>query len=340
MSNSKKPFIFGCGAGWCGTTSLYMTLVENGYLHGGFTKEDTFLSNLFREPQLNDRDYNKFLKLITYSEEIRLGAPYTRIQDGVVVDVCNTEKYLSPLRKFTKSQLEYIFSLPLTAEKYIEYHTLLSEYSDDFFAATGDFNNTNFIDLWEYEQQCDLIINKLSETHNIKFLMILRDPIRAFFSVANSQFYREKIPNITKYNSVKEYMWEQADVYLNNPINPWHDYGKVAKKFKDKFGNNFHYVIMEDFFSSQNNEVQRLEKFLNTKITSIYPCSFVPDKGVHALRDGRKSVLVDQWNNDKEKLSDELYLFIKRHMQEVYDEFEDLHGGLPNDWGIPIDYGY
>jgi len=126
----------------------------------------------------------------------------------------------------------------------------------------------------------------------------------------------------------------------NHPTNT--TFIKRIKKLYDIFGKqNVHYVIMEDFFKKQENnlEVLKLEKFLNVKIAQTFPCCFVPDRGINAPK---IIGLEDQWSSDHEKLPPELYtdLRVRDDYFQVYAEFKKFHGSLPADWGYPIDYRY
>ena len=132
-----------------------------------------------------------------------------------------------------------------------------------------------------------------------------------------------------------------VDVVRNQPCL---DYTKKVSTAYDVFGKeNVCYLIMEDFFKTQNNnpEVNKLGKFLNIEIPldKIYPCCFVPDFGINAPE---IVGLKDQWNSDYEKLPPEFYQELRNREDYIrcYSKFKNFHGSLPADWGHPIDYGY
>lgn len=153
----------------------------------------------------------------------------------------------------------------------------------------------------------------------------------------NSEYHdpRKLQSTVKNYESASSYFLERM---LNGYLNLF-DYAKFIIKIQKKYGKeSVHYVIMEDFFSDNNNqEVSKLAKFLDTKIEDVYPCCFVPDKGINAPKIPH---LKDQWNSDHEVLTPEFYNAIRKYSNSCYENFERLHGYLPANWGRPIDYGY
>lgn len=150
-----------------------------------------------------------------------------------------------------------------------------------------------------------------------------RDPVRRVFSQANAlRTYHE--------------------VFIENSIETYHvEYTKNIKKTQKVFGkDNVCYLIMEDLFKDNvRTEINKLEQFLNISINSMYPCCFVPDKGINVPK---LEGLSDQWSSDQYPLTEELYYTIRNsdRYQTYYNLFEEFHGSLPADWGYPIDYGY
>lgn len=349
----KKPFIFGCGVSFCGTTSLHRTLaLNNNYLHTGIEKEWNYLNYIFNsnngtvDPYTNDsflyhielkEKYNNLFKSLYQHKKFIKG--YSKI-------CYNTPEYLEVLNKFSLEEINEIFSYPYTLEKYIKYYKLLSQYSEGIFNSVGDFTNQNIILTTAYKDQFEVCKSELEKDFDFKFLMILRDPIRSYFSILNGSLYGH-IPTLKRifdrnnFNTVEDYVIDRALTQRRSFITD-HNYAKFIKYVKKNYGEDkIHYVIMEDFFSDNNEEEKtKLEKFLNTKINSVYPCVFVPDKGINSPKTGIYADLKDQWDADREKLSPDLYNFLKKHYQYLYDEFEEMHGYLPADWGRPIDYGY
>lgn len=355
----KKTFIMGCGVSYCGTTSLHRTLaVNNNYLHTGIEKEWFYLDYAlkYETKPIDPFEYHEFCKdKIFYKDKIDLKDRHNNIAKifyknkkfttGTRISY-NTSEYLSVLNKFSLEEIDEIYSYPYTLEKYVKHYKLLSQYSDNIFNSVGDFTNNNFNTIVNHKKQFELCKSKLEQDFDVKFLMILRDPIRAYFSIINAALYGnmiavKKLFDSKNFSNVTDYIIDRA-ISKTGSFITHHNYAKFIKYIKKYYGReSIHYVIMEDFFSENNQEEKyKLETFLNTKLNSVYPCVFVPDKGINPPKEGPYVNLPDQWNADREVLTSELYIFLKKHYQYLYDEFEQLHGFLPADWGHPIDYGY
>ena len=344
MTN-KKNFIFGCGAGWAGTTSLHRTLaITQNYLHTGFQKESHYLTYalLYANNIINPFETHKeYFFNREEKESTFLGAARRIVMENKFFvnaeEPYNKEDYLSVVKKFTPEQINHFLTPPYTLDKYLNYVDLLSTYSEGKYQAVGDFFNGNYRYPFELETQFDIFKKEIEKKFNFKFLIILRDPIRRFFSTLNSEYHDPR----KQYSIVKNY--ESASIYfleriLNGYVNLF-DYAEFITKIQKKYGKeNIHYVIMEDFFSDNNSEeVSKLAKFLDTEIKDVYPCCFVPDKGINAPKIPH---LKDQWNSDHEVLTPEFYNAIRKHSNSYYENFERFHGYLPANWGRPIDYGY
>ena len=344
----KKNFVFGCGVAWCGTTSLHRTLsVKQNYLHTGFQKESYYLTYaLLHEDGIIDpfKTHEKFFfGKKRHNIEFLGSCKKIVIENGFFEDpgekAYNTEDYLSVLKKFTPEQINHFLTPPYTLDKYLKYIDLLSIYSQEKYQSVGDFMNANYMNVFALEKTFDIFKKEIEKKFNFKFLVILRDPIRSLFSMINSEYHDPRKLNsaVKKYESASSFLLDNLlgeRLYLNN-------YANFITKIQNKYGKeSIHYVIMEDFFSDNNSqEVSKLAKFLDTKIEDVYPCCFVPDKGINAPKIPH---LKDQWNSDHEVLTPEFYNAIRnqKHSIQCYSDFEKLHGSLPADWGRPIDYGY
>lgn len=339
----KKKFILFMGLSWCGTTSLYWTLENNNIMHGGFWKETHYLYKIdvnsrnhnldFGESDFNERilknlEERLHTKILTYYKDLQTKNEGNSNQDESRFPT--KQKAIDILKKFTYVDIDYYFKKDFSIEKYVDQYLKLAEHCDNQFQAVGDFSNRNC--LISYPTIIE-VKKKLEQHFDVKVLYILRDPIRRNFStycaLTNGVFFE---PIFGKYN---------LDIFKSKPPANT-NFIKHIKKSYDIFGkHNVHYVIMEDFFKNQKNnlEVLKLEKFLDAKITQTFPCCFVPDRGINAPK---IIGLRDQWSSDHEKLSPELYtdLRMRDDYFEIYEEFKKFHGSLPADWGYPIDYGY
>lgn len=380
----KPTFLLFAGSGWSGTTSLYYTLyILNKCVHGGITKEDGLLMHSARYDILSEI-YGEGMEILEPFQTLRkqqkatknlICNRYRKLHSNTwpSINATNTLKELQPdfikvnqvLKNVSLDDLDNIFSKLdkeyIKIEDYVNYQKLVSDaVGKEFNSITTDFTNANYALPKEHYIKLKPL---LEEYFNVKVLMILRDPVRRYFSSVQSSIYWDidmlPDPTICKrsrsemkrlgFNSVVEYFeyllkgipfgsnfprYNQNST-LSNPL----DYATNIKMFQDVFGKeNFHLLIMEDFFAQKNGSVESLEQYLNIKLDKgIVPCCFVPDKGINAPRiEGLK----DQWDSDHEKLEPENYYKWKKIMQSVYNDFEELYGFLPADWGQPIDYGY
>jgi hypothetical protein len=316
----KKTFILFLGASWSGTTSLYYTLKDEAkYMHGGWVKENMTLARIF----LNEVDDKllKRTKLCAY--EVLLNS----------IDYINrTDECRDPiLLKFTEKDLNLYFGSNSTLDAYVDYYKKLAEYCGDDIKAVGDFSNQNY---QLTKTMLEQVKNALSDYFDIKVLFIFRDPIRRRWSQTCALTTGIRFPRRYELNS------KIIDNFKST--NHSYMYAQKVKNAHDVFGKeNVCYLIMEDFFKDEkdNLEVLKLEQFLNIKIPKVYPCAFVPDKGINAPK---VEGLSDQWLSDTEILTAEVYDSVRYNApySQDYSEFEEFHGCLPADWGRPIDYGY
>jgi len=327
----KRPFILSLGVGWSGTTSLYYTLHNNlKYVHSGFLKENEYL----------DRYYRLYPDKKKYLEEINCDYFFTisqKLFSGKYND--------SVLSKFSESELFSFFGPNLSLQKYLNYYLKLSEYCGNKYTAVGDFSNVN---VRIKKNTMKEIKSLLENSFDIKILFIFRDLIRREWSQRCSH-------NLSNKNSMFVIKSKNNDGKVIRPLTSdsvvdafkkarLYNYAEKVNAAYDVFGKeNVHYIIMEDFFKEQKNnlEVIKLEKFLDIKISpeQIYPCNFVPDRGVNSSRLGDLS---DQWTSDHIVLPPEFYNTMRNRKDyfDAYSKFKQLHGFLPADWGHPIDYGY
>ena len=295
---TKKKFILFFGVGWCGTTSLYYTLQD--YMHGGWVKENRVLARIFLELNKSRRE-----------------GSYQLLMNGLEY------KGKDPVKlQFTEQEINSIFSPGVSLSRYVAHYKKLAEYCGDRYMAVGDFSNTN------YDLTVDMLhqINEeLKKYFDVMPIIILRDPIRRIWSetcaFTNNKFFKKK----NGYNCVKDTVQSTLCLQYTDKIK------QLYKVFGEK---NVCYLIMEDFFKDQKNnfEVSKLEKFLNININKVYPCVFVPDKGINPPKlDGLK----DQWCSDHEVLTPEFYnmLRFRKDYEKEYNSFKELHGCLPADWG-------
>lgn len=320
----KPTFLLFGGIGWCGTTSLWLTLINSGYLHTGWTKENHYLSFIQNYEDWGYLDFKKFKSI--YEKDLE---EYNNIKYFTIETSLYKRKNLD--RSLRKVKSKFISDFPPKLDHYVNFYTELNQFCQEQFKVVGDFSNTNHMLFPSFLLK---VKESLSTHFDVKCLFVLRDPIRRLFSNVNSTTYSRK--NLSNNSATKNFIDAvNADKLYDSTIN----YSVAIKKYIKIFGKeNVCYLIMEEFFEEGNRkEVEKLENFINYKLDAIFPCAFVPDKGINAPKLDR---LEDQWDCDHEILTPELYTFSRENLSFVYNEFEKFHGHLPADWGKPIDYGY
>ena len=394
---TKPTFIFFGGLGWAGTTSLYYTLLNSEYMHGGASKEHIYLEVLFKEgshkgkhiialPQSQQHLFNQYIHLL-YFLDISLKniqgvnsylyflISYTKllndannliknsteifietkdfsniIRNQLLSSVLHSQKQIDSnddelimkqgfkplnqnpaLAKFTMEDINEIY--PVSLNNYCTYYRKLWKYCQETnspFKAVGDFAN---IKLGYSLDTLKQIKEALDPYFNVKAIQIFRDPLRRAFSCCSSRVSIS--PKLGVDSIFKGY-----ESFIRHSHST--DYAKTIATWREAFGKeNYHYVIMEDFFDpNQDEEREKLEKFLDYKIPKdkIFPCAFVPDRGINAPK---LPGVRDQWASDIVKFEPELYMEHRYTTSgKVYKNFKKLHGYLPANWGKPIDYGY
>ena len=350
----KPKFIISTGTGWSATTPLWYTLqLDNQYLHSGLRKEGGFLHMVRKSPieRLIEERTQKQLRGMSWTTK------NTRWRERVLED--NKKYYeelktdpqtitlggsLAAVRKnlfFTQEEVDEYFCLPPTIEKYARYferHWKHLQENNCPYKAVGDFSNQN----------CNLdvpfmkeVVSRLSETFDVKVLMIVRDPIRRLWSENGSRY----TPPFTFDFKQNKEQFEKGleppneDVHLESFMKrvrerDYWDYMNIIEKWEQVAP--LHVVIMEQLWEGdqQEREKQRLSDFLDHDIKKIHENVYCPDKGCH----GPHYIgLPDQWTSDKYMLQDELYEKV-RPLFPVYQQWVDKYGSLPLYWGKPYNY--
>lgn len=327
-----KDFIFFGGIGWCGTSSLWYTLQHlQPYLFTGSRKETFYLR------ALDHYNLEGFLNLEKHIAENQLAYGTVKKSKG---SVCSEYSTLSKSEIDPKKE-QATYQAPPSLKTYIEYYLELSRASDKYFKCVADFSNANAFVSTNLIKEAN---KELSKHFNVKSIIMFRDPVRRLFSQIGSSYYHRKTLTYDK-NLISN----PVERYVKNFLNtkdlrniPWIDYTKQIKEYRSVFGEALHLSIMEEFFKNpedcmNNPSVIEMGRFLNYKIQKVYPCAFVPDKGINAPH---IECLEDQYLSDGEPLTPEMYQFCFDKMKFIYEEFKDVYGYLPEGWGEPIDYGY
>ena len=317
----KPKFIFSLGVGWSGTTSLYYTLKNMKYVHTGPLKEiqslDTYYDKSNKDKELDI--YDRFIDLLK---------------------VCTRTHEDNNLNKITEKDINYILGPSRSWKKYIQYYLNLYQYVKDDYQAVGDFSNVMLLDEHYFKE----VISELSKHFDVKCLLSLRDPVRRAWAHAGAYCNLDETRYFYKFSKVNSLHPCISDNIFDSfeAASSGKNYVKIINTYYNIFGKeNVCYLIMEDLYNKSNQkEKNKLENFLNIKIEEMYPCCFVPDRGINAPKDD--PFLKDQWDSDHTILTPEIYNKYRNREDfvEYYSTFETFHGSLPADWGSPIDYGY
>ena len=218
--------------------------------------------------------------------------------------------------KWDPSEMPEYFELPFTIEKYIAAKKKDWEYIKNDYQSLADWSNSNAALSREFLTK---LKPQLEEHFDVKCVIILRDPIRRLFSLSkdNGRFEKHVKGCDFSYNLAEVVPTEyQLHVYA--------DYAGICKKWKDKWGDKFMPVIMEEFWEDPS----QLSDFLEYPITKVHENVYWPEMGANFPK---YEYLKDQWN-PREDITDENLKLAKRKMIHIYQAFEEYFGYMPSAW--------
>ena len=169
--------------------------------------------------------------------------------------------------------------------------------------------------------------NQFKKHFSVKVLMICRDPVRRLFSnlnfIPNTGHSLEKYGQNQRLEMVMDYISEPPEVKF--PSQDW-DYRKkhytpfTNGNYQQIYNNwskffDTHIVIMEDLWANRNDELKRLNDFLEINITTLNKNIYYPFRGPDVEFD--KS-LRDQWRTEKEWIKKENLLKAREKMSWAY----------------------
>jgi len=268
-----------------GTTSLFYTLWNNKYGHGGLWKENEYLMFL-QSPHLYE--YRKAL----HKTKKKFG-------EGMI------RPWVLPQNVFMNYKTSL---LPYSAEgfkleKYIAYYLDLWERIKGEYQSTLDFSNTQE----PLSEKFMLSIkDELLKHFDVKFIMIVRDPISRLWAHSNRM---SACHGGEPQTLIKEY-YEDPD--LVSYRNQYERYEKVWGEDKIKL------IINEDFYTG---ETQGISEFLDYNIRPTY------DKITHL------SDIKDEIYSNWRKIDIETWEDAFENMSWVYEEFKEKFGYIPDRWG-------
>ena len=302
-----KPtlLLFG-GICFCATTPLYYTLCwDNKYAHGGHCKETEYFRVI---------ENNKLVKRFLGQRE---------------KDLRNKPPILCSNSPYVKFSGEEFFCKDISIERYIDYFlTHWNHIKKDGYHAVCDLSNAN---MNVSSQLLERIRDQIQKHFVIKWLMIVRDPIRRLFSVSN---------RLTQNYTANEWFrgldaLQHFKISCKNPSlsDIYCDYVGRFQKIEKIFGKG-QMIVMEEFFDKNSKRhsksVDDLSKYLNYKIEKIHENVYTPDMGSKAPH---LKYLRDQWSSDVIDMDEDTYQYAMSHMKHIYDDYKNKFGYIPEEWG-------
>ena len=197
--------------------------------------------------------------------------------------------------------------------KILERHTDIESYVEYINSLPGervtDFSNSN-ADL--PEEFIDAIAPTLLNHFDVKVTMIVRDPVRRYYSLCN-HLYKEDIRNRIHGTSIQYFR------HMLKHCN--HSYVRTYRMYRKWFPT--HIMVMEDLWKNEKEELPKLSEFLEYPLKELHP---------NVYHDGIKhDKLKDQWTDDI-PLSPIGYQMARKELQWVYDEWLSEFGNIPSSW--------
>ena len=286
--HDKPLLIFGFG-GWSASTPLYKTLVStNKVVCKNIAKEPNILSYIFSK----NNDW----------ENVML------------------EKY-NHSRKKGKKGYEIFLQSNLTIDYYIEW--LLYRCNNEYLGVS-DFSNpyTTF-----HSEIIGKFAEKFKKHFTVKVLIICRDPVSRLFShlnsISNTGHSLDGLGQNKRLELVMDYICEPPEVRF-----PYQDWDHREKWYSPYMCSNYpaiyanwsqwfdtHMINMEDLWGGKNNELEKLNNFLGTKITKLHKNLYYPFRGPDIDFD---EGLKDQWRSETEWITKENYDRARKRMSWAY----------------------
>jgi len=215
---------------------------------------------------------------------------------------------LEPLHDFSTTHFTRLMTGDHTISKEIDFFHALHDH-----VATKGYKSVGIM-LTNEQKYSELLMSEF----DIKVLWIARDPVRRAFS---EFLYHAKVNN-----DLESILPKKRTDYMNR-----------INRFNEKFGEDkTHVVVMEELWEGDGTAKKELSEFLDHPITELWKNLYSPDRGHHVKYD--KDVPCQAYAQDLFELTPELYNFMKKLYQHIYDDWENHFGSLPLHWGQPITY--
>ena len=230
----KPKLLLSAGLPSSGSTSLYYTVWDNNYAHGGVLKENNYLLSIQSPERFKQnrkkKDFGK-----------KIDTPWKT----------NSEFFNPSLSEEHYTNVSFDALCSSSLEKYINYNLKLWEDVKDNFQSVADFSNSNRHLTEEFMMS---IRDELLKYFDIKVVMIFRDPIRMVWSTCNR---RSKLGEGSP-ESILEKNFDHPNLKY---VELYEKYVRVWGKDKVKL------IINEDFYKG---DTKSLSKFLEFNILPTY----------------------------------------------------------------------
>ena len=310
-----KPELFVLmGYGWAATTPLWRTLRETGKFFTGINKEP-YYSLIWWYHQLGDIERCEFFR------------SKTKHHIDSLYEHANHSYYIRELLETYPGGPEKIRSLLLEGEPSIERY--IKYYKDCYKGSKKKLLDFSVPNIWMEEPYFSKFWGRVAEEFDLKFITIVRDPIRRHYSEFIGQYFNgwnkmEGCENdLNKKLSLKDFVIERARWDENrNYIEKLDMCQKVAPTLM---------LVMEDLWSDWS----KLEKFVGEDIPELFPNVYWPDRGKDRIKHPK---LKDQWSTDRITITQNIYDALYEMLEDQYTRWKERFGKLPTGWGRMVDY--
>tara|TARA_B100000902_G_scaffold180316_1_gene173304 strand:- start:234 stop:995 length:762 start_codon:yes stop_codon:yes gene_type:complete len=196
-----------------------------------------------------------------------------------------------------------------TIEEYIDYHNSIEGERVYDFSNTNDALPSEFI---------DTIAPILHKHFDVKVTMIVRDPVRRFYSMCVHN-YRKDILGIHQNDYTGDRTSDAVIPYFRSMLSKAkYSYVQTYKTYSKHFPT--YVIIMEKLWENEKEELSKLSSFLEFPITELFPNVYHDGILHHKLK--------DQWTDDI-PLNQLDYRLARNRMSWIYDEWEKEFDNMP-----------
>ena len=235
---------------------------------------------------------------------------FYNLQQGIKVTGCQTNPRSRKAKVFPHLYSSYThdYFITNTIEDYIDYYTNHWEHIKNEYQSLGDFSN-HYAGLTP--EFVATIADKLNAAFDMKVTMIFRDPIRRLFSASETnKRFQQRLNGIEPPSKTQR--WKDKGMKYSH-------YDRIYNTFAQHFDT--HVIIMEQLWKDHSG----LSKFLNYDIKTLHHNCY------HNMST-KPEYLKDQWNSDKQNISQESMDMAKKKMKHIYENFESTFGYIPEEW--------